>query len=61
MTEAEPFDPPLHVTFEGVLELVKTVGWVILADEVAVQPFTSVTVTVYVPGANPDISSAVDT
>jgi hypothetical protein len=57
LTDAEPLVPPKHKALDGVLPVVKTVGCVIAAEVVAVQPFTSVTVTVYVPVASPEISS----
>ena len=53
--EAAPFEPPKHETFvwdAGVKEI--AVGCVIVAEAVAVQLFASVTVTVYVPAANPE-------
>ncbi len=51
---AVPFAPPLQDTFVPVTVTVTPVaGWVIMALEVVVQPFASVTVTVYVPALRP--------
>jgi hypothetical protein len=44
----------------AVMFCVKDTGWVNVIDEVIVQPFTSVAVTVYVPAGNPLMSSFVD-
>ena len=51
--------PPKHNTLDGVLLAVNSVGWVMVAEVLAIQPFTSVTVTVYVPVARPERSSVV--
>ena len=49
-TLAEPLFPPIQDTCASTPAwAVSTVDWVISAVEVAVQPFLSVTVTVYVP------------
>ena len=50
LADALPLLPPLQLTFEVTLALAtRGVGCVMVMDEVLVQPFASVTVTVYVP------------
>ena len=48
--------PPLHAIVPALEEATTAVGWVTVTDNVFVDPLTSVTVTVYVPVANPVIS-----
>jgi hypothetical protein len=44
-----PLLPPLQLTAVAEAEAVNAVGWVTVELDVFVQPFASVTVTVYVP------------
>ena len=48
-TAAEPVDAPLHVTFVPLQLATNNVGCVTVYEQVAVHPFASVTVAVYVP------------
>ncbi len=60
VTVAEPLFPPLQVMlFCPEIKAVKAVGCVIVTLVVRVQPFASVTVTVYVPAVNPVAVAAV--
>ena len=52
---AAPELPPLQPVLVAATEADNTEGWVIVTDEVAVHELLSVTVTVYVPAALPDI------
>jgi hypothetical protein len=45
LIDAAPVEAPKHKIFVGVFPAVRTVGWVIVAEVVAVQPFASVKVT----------------
>ena len=57
---APPSNRPLQVTLESTCEAAtKTVGSVTVDELVEVQPFASVTVTVYVPAATPVIDAVV--
>ena len=50
-------DPPLQAIAVASEEAAKAAdGWVTVTDNVFVDPLTSVTVTVYIPVANPEIS-----
>ena len=52
MTVALPVFPPLQRTEVDEAVAVRTGGWVMVVDAVVVQPFASVTVTVYEPAVN---------
>ena len=57
---AEPVLPPLHNMFIAVVEVdIPEEGWVIVTVFVFVQPFTSVTVTVFTPEVCPLITEVV--
>ena len=58
VTVTDPALAPKHTLFVGAAALTAKAlaGWVIVTDNVFVVPFTSVTVTAYVPIANPEIS-----
>ena len=56
---APPFDNPLHVVLVFTVLAVSAVGSVMVTLDVFIQLFTSVTVTVYVPAANPVILAVV--
>ncbi len=57
---APPSDNPLHVTLlSTTAEADNTAGSVTVLLAVAVQPFASVTVTVYVPALTPVIDAVV--
>ena len=57
---APPSDNPLHVMVESTCEAAtNTVGSVTVDELVDVQPFASVTVTVYVPAVTPVIDAVV--
>src|SRR4029079_13201635 len=54
-TEIDPLDPPKQLTFETTdHDAVRAAGSETVAVQVAVQPWSSVTVNVYVPAASPD-------
>ena len=55
VTLAVPFDPPLQLTGVALQLITTAVGCVTTDVQVAEQPFASVTVTVYVPAANPPV------
>ena len=52
MAVNSPTFPPKQLTIVGVpMAATRTAGWVMVTVSVSVQPFASVTVTVYVPAA----------
>ena len=54
VTVAEPVEAPKHPTLVELHNAATAeAGWVTIDSQVAVQPLASVTVTVYVPAANP--------
>ena len=59
VTLAVPFDPPLQLTGVALQFTVTAVGCVTTDVQVAEHPFTSVTVTVYVPAANPIVEEVI--
>ena len=52
---AEPFEPPKQLTFTevGIVTATALTGWVIVTVAVSVQPFESVTVTLWLPAESP--------
>ena len=54
LTEADPSEPPLQDTFETTEQVAtNTAGSVMVTEQVAVQPFASVTVILFVPATAP--------
>ena len=52
-----PSFPPLHLTFTTIEVITKGVGSFIVTAAVFVQPYASVTVTLYEPATSPEGSS----